>query len=134
MDRRHAPGWGHSRREELSEGGLPVVHQSIPPQPSPPRQRRRRQRFRPERPTWSWQGLVAFLLALAIIGSIVVLVIGVILNIQNQPLPENIGGMLTAVISALIGSVATFLGRVGSNNPEEQAPEKNQSTTTTKGT
>jgi polyferredoxin len=112
-----------------------VVHQSIPPQPSPPRQRRRRQRFRPERPTWSWQGLVAFLLALAIIGGIVVLVIGVIANIQNQPLPENIGGMLTAVISALIGSVATFLGRVGSNNPEEQAPEKNQSnTTTTKGT
>jgi hypothetical protein len=77
---------------------------------------------------------VAFLLALAIIGGIVVLVIGVIANIQNQPLPENIGGMLTAVISALIGSVATFLGRVGSNNPEEQAPEKNQSTTTTKGT
>lgn len=77
---------------------------------------------------------MAFLLALAIIGGIVVLVIGVIANIQNQPLPENIGGMLTAVISALIGSVATFLGRVGSNNPEEQAPEKNQSTTTTKGT
>lgn len=105
-----------------------------PPQPSAPRQRRRRQRFRPERPTWSWQGLVAFLLALAIIGGIVVLVIGVVANIQNQPLPENIGGMLTAVISALIGSVATFLGRVGSNNPEEQAPNKNESTTTTKGT
>lgn len=93
----------------------------------PPRLRRRgRQRFKPDRPTWSWQGLVAFALALAIIGSLVLLVIGVIANIQNAPLPENIGGMLTAVISALIGSVATFLGRVGSNSPEEQTHDQRQ--------
>lgn len=92
------------------------------------RRRRGRQRFKPERPTWSWQGLVAFLLALAIIGGITLLVIGVVANIQNQPLPENIGGMLTAVISALIGSVATFLGRVGSNSPEEQTHDQRQGT------
>lgn len=59
-------------------------------------------------------------MANAIVGSITILIVGIIINIQNQPMPENIGGMLTAVISALVGSVATFLGRLGSNNPEEQ--------------
>lgn len=70
-------------------------------------------------------------MANAIVGGITIIIIGVIINIQNQPLPENIGGMLTAVISALVGAVATFLGRVGTNSPEEQTRAQQRGDTTT---
>jgi hypothetical protein len=109
-----------------------TTHRPVPP--LTPKRRKPRLRkdgtqkvhFRPEWPTWSWQGITAFILANTICGGITILIFGVIINIQNQPMPENIGGMLTAVIAALIGSVATFLGRIGTNNPQEQQGPKSE--------
>jgi hypothetical protein len=71
------------------------------------------------RPPWSWQGATALTLALTVVVSMTALITGVILYVQNAPLPENIGALITATLSALIGAVATFLGRVGTNQPNE---------------
>jgi hypothetical protein len=65
-------------------------------------------------PPWSWQGAVAFLLSATIVLGTSILVIGVAFRVQNSPIPESLAGLLTAVVSAKVGILGTFLGRFGS--------------------
>jgi hypothetical protein len=96
-----------------------------PQQPPPTGSERRDLRIeerrlrRINRPPWSWQGATAFVLALTVVVSMTALISGVILYVQSAPLPENIGALITATLSALIGSVAGFLGRASSGSPPE---------------
>lgn len=60
------------------------------------------------------------MLALTVVVSMTALIVGVVIYVQDAPLPENLGALITATLSALIGAVAGFLGRVGSNEPREE--------------
>jgi len=63
---------------------------------------------------WSWQGAVAFTLSATIIVGMTILCLGVAFRVQGSPIPEGLAALLTAVISAKVGILGTFLGRFGS--------------------
>jgi len=76
-----------------------------------PRRPSRRLKF-----PWSWQGAVALILAAAIVCGITILCFGVAFRVQGTPIPEQLAGLLTAVISGIVGILGTFLGRFGSGS------------------
>jgi hypothetical protein len=66
-------------------------------------------------PDWiknmDWPGAIAFMLALGISLSMVLLITGVIIAVpQNRPLGEAASSLISTVFGAAIGAIATYLG------------------------
>lgn len=58
---------------------------------------------------WSWHGIVAIILALAVGGSILALCLGAVL--QDQTISQQGADLISTSLGVAIGSVAVYLGR-----------------------
>lgn len=83
-------------------------------------------------PQWSWQGCVAVTLATGIFVTVILICGGQAFKLSRGiPLSPVGVNMMTAVLSSLVGAVATFLGRVASMpSGENQQPGTTMTTTT----
>lgn len=83
-------------------------------------------------PKWSWQGAVAVTLAVGIFVTMMLITGGVAWKLsRGLPLAAVTVNLLTAVLSSLVGAVATFLGRVAHPEPGDNQPPGTTTTTTT---
>jgi hypothetical protein len=66
-----------------------------------------------DRKRWSWQGAMALLVAGGIFTICAVITIGVAVKLaRGIPIAPSTVSLLTAALSALIGTVSAFLGRM----------------------